>query len=260
MQHLPDEVLYGYADEILPEAERKEATRHLRACALCQARLARSRALTRALKAQLGQAHAPTALRTSIRSRVEAPDNPRAAERTLPRARLGALVLGLGFVTLMLAVVVFARRAGQPPTLLGELAAAHAQLAQDPALVQVRGDAGAISAWFAPVLHEQITAPDIQGLQLVGGRLDQIEGQPAANLVYRQDDGATMSLLVWRGSAPLSEFASQTYERGRFYVGAQDGQTVIIWPVDDVRYACVSAESAERVLDMAGRVRRSLGK
>ena len=260
MQHLPDELLYSYADEILPEAERQEATRHLRACALCQTRLARSRAVTRALKTQLGQELAPPALRASLRSLAAAPDNPRAGARNVPRARLGAAALGLGVVALMAAFFVFARGAGQSPALLGQLVEAHAQFARDAAPLQVRGDSGAIRDWFAPVLHEQIMVPDIAGLKLEGGRIDRIEGQPAANLVYRQDDAATMSLLVWRGSAPLTEFASQAYERGIFYVGAQDGQTVIIWPVGDVRYACVSAEPAERVLDMAGKVRRSIGK
>lgn len=256
-QHLTDDVLYGFDDGTLAAAERQDAARHLRGCAQCRGRLESTHGVKQTLHTQLRQARAPSTLRATLRGRL-------ATQTAAPGVgALGgfwprAATLGMGALVLVAALLAIARGYGQTPSLLAELAHAHASLASEAPALQVRGDNAAVSGWFGSKLGRPSDVPDIEGLQLQGGRLDQIEGADAMHLVYQQANGAPMSLLVWSGTAPLSEFTAQPYEGGSFYVGTQGAETVVVWPVRDVRYACVSAAPAEVVLDMAGKLRREL--
>ena len=258
LNHLPSETLYDYGDGVLPEAERYDVDKHLAVCPLCRSRLARSRALPQALKAQLGHDRAPLALRSSIRARISGSQpGPRLVR--FPSLSLSLMGAGIGIGVLMVVVLFVSMRPhGEPPPLLGQLAEIHARLAQDPRQLQVRGAATAVSEWFQQNLQQQIRVPVVEGFQLLGGRLEQIEGLPAAHLLYQQDDSSTLSLLVWQGTEPLTQLASQEYESGRFYTGSLAGESVVIWPVGNMRYACVSSDAPERLLDVAGKVRRNL--
>ena len=259
MQHLADDILYAYDDGALAADEHRAAASHLRDCTRCRSRLERAHAVKHALHTQLSQARAPQALRASIRGRIAAQAASRAPRPAPARSWFRVAAPGAAASILVAALFFLAVRYMQPASLLAQLAQAHAEVSQDPMPLQVRGDSSAVGVWFARSLRLQTDIPAIAGMPLVGGRLAQIEGRPAAQVVYQQAGGATMSLMIWRGSEPLTEFTSQTYEGGRFYVGTRGAETIVIWPVGDVRYACVSAAPADIVRDMAGKVRHGVG-
>ena len=60
----------------------------------------------------------------------------------------------------------------------GKLVATHALFAHDESLLDVVGDAAAVSAWFRDAAGFQVSAPQLDGYTLVGGRLIALDGQP----------------------------------------------------------------------------------
>jgi anti-sigma factor RsiW len=283
-QHPASETLYAYADDGLSEAERRGIERHLGGCTWCQERLAHASDLPRALKARFSAEGAPEALRAAVRAQIQVrPDGPRVRHRRAtpakgagradwrpraggPAARAGArrvplaiavAALGAGVLLLFAAVLIGGRFTGNEQPLLDQLTGAHARMADDRALIQKQGEADVYGAWFQSILQEKIRVPALTGLQVAGGRIDSIEGRPAAHVLYQQNGAQAMSLLVWRGAAPLGGFTARTYEGNQVYVGQQGTTTVILWPDDDLRYACVGAAPPEQMLEIAARVWRA---
>jgi anti-sigma factor RsiW len=94
-------------------------------------------------------------------------------------------------------VIAFAIPAAKASTgLTRELAATHALFAQDESLLDVAGDTAAVTAWFREAAGLQVSAPQLDGYALVGGRLIALDGRPVAQLVYEgRPDDTYLSLL-----------------------------------------------------------------
>ncbi len=254
-EHLSREQLYEYDDGVLPAVERRAVERHLENCAECQARLARSAALPRALKEQLGGTHAPVSLRLALRRELTARDP---GPGRLPPARRPALALvpvaALVLLALVLAIAIGAN--GAPP-LLTQLVETHRQVVLDPQAVQRQGSAAELGTWLSDQLHTSIEVPTPEGFSLVGARVEQVDRVPAAHVVYRQSDGSAMSLFMWRGLFPTDDFALRQVDGGRFYVGTPGGQSVVLWSEHDLNYACVGDAAPDAMLALAAGVWRS---
>jgi anti-sigma factor RsiW len=69
-----------------------------------------------------------------------------------------------------------------------------------------------------------------QGYPLAGGRLDHIDGHPAAAIVYRRR-AHVINLFVWPGSAPTAP----TTEKHEGYTLVRWGQGgLVFWAVSDI--------------------------
>ena len=151
------------------------------------------------------------------------------------RARTGLAMLAM----LVLAVGggwLAASWTGAPAADLGyELATQHALFAQDDQLLEVRGGAAAIQAWFGKRVPFPVTMPDVPGYKLEGGRLVAIGGQRAAQLVYEQEDTQRyVSLIHFRGTSSI-HFQGSTIvpfglnEPGRFATGRHGDLAFVAW-------------------------------
>jgi anti-sigma factor RsiW len=254
--HLSPEALYAYEDSLLPALERRAAERHLAACAECQARLAGSVAIVHALKEQLGSTRAPQSLRTAIRVQIQ-DGNTRRTIIPSPTIRVLALASIALVVLLALGVIVAGSLGVGAPRLVAQLTEAHRQLAQEPERIQVEGDAVGFSTWLEQQVHERVDLPTPDGFSRVGGREENVNGQLAAHILYRQADGATMSVFIWRGTIATTNLAPREVAGDQFYLGTQFAETVVLWPERDLAYACVGQVPPEGLLDLAARVRRS---
>jgi len=111
----------------------------------------------------------------------------------------------------LLLVIAFAVPAARADAdLTRELVATHALFAHDESLLDVAGDAAAVTTWFRATAGFQITAPQLDGYTLVGGRLIALDGRPVAQLVYEgRPDDDYLSLLrfphdgLYAGPIPL---------------------------------------------------------
>jgi anti-sigma factor RsiW len=257
LQHPASETLYAYDDGGLTEGERRAVERHLRGCASCRERLAHAADLPHALKARFAAESAPLALRAAVRAQIHGRPEARAVTRHVPPLMAVAAAAAVALL-LLAAVLIGGRLTASEQPLLAQLAGAHARLAQDPTLIQKQGEPAVFEEWFQPMLQVKIRVPAMADLQVAGGRIDSIEGQPAAHVLYQRDGSEAMSLLVWRGAGALSEFTPREYDGNHVYVGQQGTVTVILWPVDGLRYACVGTEPPEQMLELAAHVWRTV--
>lgn len=178
-------LVHALADGELDAGHAREVEAHVAQCDGCAAELAAAREMTQALRAvPLGFA-VPASLSAKIDRVVPTP---------MPVTNRRALLKGFAFggvasalAAASVGLVVF--REGQDDRILGEAISAHLRSLQADHLTDVLStNQHTVKPWFngrvdlAPPVID-LTA---QGFTLIGGRLDYIDGKPAAALVYRR--------------------------------------------------------------------------
>ncbi len=257
--HLSREQLYAYGDGVLSGGERRTVEQHLATCGECQAQLAQSASVIRALKLQVGTSRAPESLRAAVLRQMDVPQ-PQRLNRAQPSKRVLALAFAGGIALALLVLIVmlsFGSNRGGP--LVAELVTAHRQLTQEPERVQMQGDAVELSNWLADWVHEPIKVPAPEGFGIVGARIETIDGQLAGHILYQPTNAAALSLFLWRGAVSTNDLTPRQMNGGQFYVGTQDGETVVLWHDDDLNYACVGDGTPDAMLELAARVWRGDG-
>ncbi len=193
---------------------------HLRTCAACAGRAEAARARQAALRERLTRHPAPPALAARIRQSLPAAPAPRRAARWDPW-RLAAQAAALA-ACLALGFILGTGRA-RTVRLAEEAVADHVRSLMADHLTDVAStDQHTVKPWFAGKLPFSPPVTDLAagGFPLIGGRLDEIAGQPAAALVYRRRQHA-INLLVWpaatgavgAGRRRLDGFQSESWSR-----------------------------------------------
>ncbi len=175
------EKLDFYLDGEMPEAEARELEAHLQTCSSCSSEaLARSE-LKRSVHLA-GKAFAPD---PEFRRRVRGSLAPKPARKAWLWAFAAA-----SFATAVLLIVLgplFLRHDAQRDRLLSELTDAHVTtLASANRVDVVSSDKHTVKPWFQGRLPFTFNLPDLQGspFTLVGGKLNYIDQDPAAELLY----------------------------------------------------------------------------
>lgn len=217
--------LHAMLDGELDAMAMAELERHLRQCAGCRAlldRLETTRAALRAPDVQHDVQHrAPAALS----ARMTAMAAPR---RTMRTPWLGGAVMGALAASLVLAVLTPALA---PPDLAQAVIDGHIRALQAGHLTDVAmSDRHVVKPWFNGRLPFAPPVPDLAtaGFALQGGRLDAIEGQTVAVVVYRLRLH-TINVFV-RPAPTLPGFA----------LARQDGFGIRRWRMDGLEFIAVS--------------------
>jgi anti-sigma factor RsiW len=136
------------------------------------------------------------------------------------------------------------------PDVSASLLVAHALFAQDESLLDVTGDAATIASWFQDEVGLRVAAPELEGYELLGGRLTTIDGQATAQLVYEAPTDETyLSLLrfadpgtgaVW---GPTSDGVTSV---------RQGTVSLISWPAEGERVALVGTIPESELRRLAG--------
>ena len=239
-------------DGELSAAEAAEAIQHERQCLHCQRareQLTRSRELMRAMP----RFEVPPKLRAAMRRRLQAA-RADAAEEPEDRGRSrGAKwvfrpqALGWGAALATAAVLALVLVLPGSPDVISQLVANHVRAMQlDSHLIDVASsDHHTVKPWFAgkvsfaPLVKEL----DADGFALKGGRIDIVQGVPAAVLVY----GAgrhVLDVYMWptRSGANAGGGASKTV----------DGFQMRHWEEGGLTFWCVSdmgADEMDRFVD-----------
>jgi anti-sigma factor RsiW len=175
---------------------------------------------------------APAALRSRIEAALPDPAPPRAApsrRRLLQGFALGAAMSAAAAVGVV-AVVSWT----QDERLMGDVLSAHLRSLQSPRLTDVAAaDRQTLQPWFrgkvavAPPVIDLAAA----GFTLVGGRLDFLDGKPAAAMVYRRGqhvinlfvDAASTSGHVAAKAETLQGFNLQRWsDQGMRFIAISD--------------------------------------
>lgn len=179
--------LHPYLDGELSAAERADVERHLEGCPDCQAKLKDWRALQVALQAPELRFRASDTLRQRLQNELRKPQAAPARrhwERWAAAAAVAVVAVALSFK--------FIPHGDEDDAMVDaavdqqEAAAAGKHLAdfssRSPSLIQ---------GWLSHQLPfvPPVTDLSAQGYALVGVRVDQVKGQPAAALTYRHGAG-----------------------------------------------------------------------
>jgi anti-sigma factor RsiW len=196
------ELLDEFLDGALAADARWAVAAHLDECAVCRTQVATQARLRGIVRERLTAIEPPSGLNARLTSAL-------ATEAMIPAAgvlrsrsslplRLVTLV-GPALAALWLVIAFAIPAARADADLTRELVATHTLFAHDESLLDFAGDAAAVTTWFWQAAGVQVSAPQLEGYTLVGGRLIALDGRPVAQLVYeRKLDDAYLSLLQFQ--------------------------------------------------------------
>lgn len=231
-------------DGELEPAEAARVAAHLDTCPGCAALQRRLIALSARLRAELPQPPAPARLRVAVRRSVTA----RRRHARPPPWLIGSL--SAAALAACLALFLLPAADDAMPQMM---VAAHLRALQPQHLVDVASsEQHTVKPWFAGRLPFSPPVQDFaaQGFPLVGGRLDQLPGQPVAALVYRRRNHV-IDLFVWPVAGESPQLAGGP-ESGR-----REGYNFIRWSAGEMRFWAVSDLNAAELAAFADLWRRT---
>jgi anti-sigma factor RsiW len=232
----------AFIDGEVAGPEAATAERHIEACDDCQAFCADTAAISDAVRTSASRHAAPSELRRRVRTMLQSQAAPRPDRRSFWRGTVGgAAVTGLAAGLVFMAI--------QPPgalTVADQVTAAHTRALANGKVIEVASsDHHTVKPWFAGRIDLSPPVSDFaaQGFKLVGGRLDQVAGAPAAVVVY-QHGRHMIDLFVWadrRSSLPAQ--------------AVRHGYHEIFWKTGDLDFAAVSDAAPPELAKFAELVR-----
>ncbi|HTQ13037.1 MAG TPA: zf-HC2 domain-containing protein [Rhizomicrobium sp.] len=218
------------ADGELSGEDARAARAHLNGCAACAAQFAEIRALGDAVRAGAMRYRAPARVAARVRKAVAAEGAPRRGFWLGAASGVGASALA---AALALAVLL-------PPsaeTLADRIADSHVKaMMQGPLIEVASSDHHTVKPWFAGKIDLSPPVKDFkaQGFALQGGRLDHVDGYPAAVLVYRHG-GHVVDLYVWHGARAAGTATRHGYAVQSWVSGDLDYSAVCDAPPSELR-------------------------
>jgi anti-sigma factor RsiW len=178
-------LVHALADGELDAGHAREVEAHAATCTRCSGELAGAHEVKRAMAAQDLRYTAPASLRARIEGAM-----PKAQPVVDRRAWLKGFALGGTLSALAASGIGFlVLRDAREDRVLGDAISAHLRSLQGDHLTDVlSSDHHTVKPWFNGRVDLAPPVPDLtaQGFTLIGGRLDFLDGQPVAALVYRR--------------------------------------------------------------------------
>jgi len=232
-------------DGELRPAEAARIAAHLEHCPRCAETQDQLAILSERVRRETSSYPISEDFRAALTARLAA-----AAPKPVARRRpvwLGAS-FGAGFaVAASLALLLVPQRGAQWPD---EIVASHIRALQPGHLMDVIStDQHTVKPWFdgrlpfAPPVKDLVAI----GFPLVGGRLDYLEGRPAAALVYRRGQHV-IDLYAFAGTDTPGPLSGS---------GSRDGYNFIRWEQDGMSLWAVSDLNAEEMADFVREWRRA---
>jgi anti-sigma factor RsiW len=235
------------ADRMLGALQRWMLTRHLTRCPACAGRLEELETMRTALRTKLTYHRASPTLAARIGTMLPA-DAPPVVRREFRFPALG--FAGSGLAGAVAGVVLTFLLIGRPISnpVMSAAIDAHVRSLMAGHLMDVQtSDQHTVKPWLSA--HVDLSPPvqDLaaEGFPLVGGRMDYVDGHPAAVVVYRHARHV-INLFAWAApgkpdTAPVSS--------------SQQGFNTVSWRKDGMEFYAVSDVEAGQLEDFVKLVR-----
>jgi anti-sigma factor RsiW len=187
-------ILHALLDDELDAGHARNVEVHLEDCGECEEKLVAFRAMRRAMASANLKETAPAGLRARIEAALPAPSARviplRKSSRPARRTFFGGFAVGSlasAAIAATLALAVF--RADLDQGVADDVVSAHIRSLQAGHLMDVvTSDQHTVKPWFAGRVDVAPPVIDLtaQGFTLLGGRLDYIDGEPVASVIYQR--------------------------------------------------------------------------
>jgi anti-sigma factor RsiW len=229
-------LLHALIDGELDAGHAREVEVHAAGCPACTEKLAAFRAMRDAI----AQANLIETAPASLRSRIEAPSaeiiTPRKFMQPTRRSFFGGLATGaVASAALAATLMVTVIRNNEQQTIADEVVSAHIRSLQAGHLMDVEtSDQHTVKPWFNGKLDVAPPVIDLtaEGFTLLGGRLDYIDGEPVASVVYRRRKHVINLFVAQRLGAARPAAKSETIQG--YNVRHWTEQGLDFWAVSDL--------------------------
>jgi anti-sigma factor RsiW len=230
-------LLSAYADGELDLVRGVEIERHLEGCPGCAAALDRTRSLSRALADPALYYRAPPDLQRRVRASVRLAAGSRNRRAWRP---LVAVAAAAALVAALVAAALWGVASGRPTPPADELLAREVVASHVRSLMLERhrvdiesSDQHTVKPWF---IGKVDVAPEVEdlsteGFPLIGGRLDYIDGRPAAALVYERKKHA-INVFIFRVDG--KDRSPEVMERQGYHLIRWIDNGRMVWVVSDL--------------------------
>jgi anti-sigma factor RsiW len=233
-------LLHAQLDGELDASHTREVEAHVAHCAACAEKLSAFRAMRDAMAAANLKETAPASLRSRIEAKLPSPA-PRVTgplKVTRPSRRMffggfatGAALSAAAAASLFLTVI----RNDRGQTITDDMVSAHIRSLQAGHLMDVEtGDQHTVKPWFDGKVDVAPPVIDLtaEGFTLLGGRLDYIDREPVASVVYQRRKHI-INLFVAQRLGREQAFATATTVQG-YNIRHWSDQGLNFWAVSDL--------------------------
>jgi len=242
--HADEMLLNALADGELDAGHVREVEAHVAGCTACAEKLK----AIRAVRAAMANPSLKEAAPAHLRSRIEAlfpvaASEPAPASASLKgaiarwwRSFIGGFAVGGALsaaATAMLVIGLFT--ANQDQQIADEVVSAHIRSLQAGHLMDVQtSDQHTVKPWFNGKLDVAPPVIDLtaQGFTLLGGRLDYIEGEPVASVIYQRRKHVINLFVAQRLGAARAKVLAKTIQG--YNVRHWTEQGLDFWAVSDL--------------------------
>jgi anti-sigma factor RsiW len=239
-------LLNALADGELDAGHVRDVEAHVAGCAACAEKLEAIRALRAAMASGSLKETAPAHLRSRIEALFPtAASDPAPVPAGTPlkgaisrwwRSFIGGFAVGgalSGLATAMLVIGLFT--ANQDKQIADEVVSAHIRSLQAGHLMDVQtSDQHTVKPWFNGKLDVAPPVIDLtaQGFTLLGGRLDYIDGEPVASVIYQRRKHVINLFVAQRLGAARPTIQAKTIQG--YNVRHWTEQGLDFWAVSDL--------------------------
>jgi anti-sigma factor RsiW len=235
-----DVLLHALIDGELDAEHAREVEAHAAGCSACAERLASFRAMHEAMSAAALKEAVPAHLRSRIEASLAVPARRTGAARSSyqpsRRSFFGGFALGSALSAAVAAsLVLTVIRNNQQQTIADEVVSAHIRSLQAGHLMDVEtSDQHTVKPWFNGRVDVAPPVVDLtaEGFTLLGGRLDYIDGEPIAAIVYQRRKHLINLFVARRLGAKQAGAISETIQGYNVRHWSQDG--LDFWAVSDL--------------------------
>lgn len=233
-------LLHALIDGELDAGHARDVEAHVGTCPACAMKLTAFREVHDAVRAAGLRETAPAHLHSRIEAALPLPSArliaPAKFLQPSRRTFFGGFAIGTALsAALAASIVLTVVRTDQEQTVANEVVSAHIRSLQAGHLMDVEtSDQHTVKPWFNGKLDVAPPVVDLtaQGFKLLGGRLDYIDGEPVASVIYQRRKHIINLFVAQRLGAPHASARIETIQGYNVQYWSEAG--LDFWAVSDI--------------------------